>query len=116
MSLTQDEIAGGWLLHDGSARPPECEFLQFTAYHKEFRYSRPTSPHGWDWRTIKAYRPLVIGGQTWPTVTCPAQTFIPPGKQLDHTDPCRNPAHLELVTHKESMKRRDRRLAERSAS
>ena len=44
---------------------------------------------------------------------------IPPRKQLDHTEPCGNrrnccnPAHLELVTHKENMKRRDRRLQDR---
>lgn len=41
---------------------------------------------------------------------------IPPGKQLDHTCPghrrnCVNPAHLELVAHKENQRRRDARLS-----
>lgn len=37
---------------------------------------------------------------------------IPPRKQLDHlcnTRRCCNPDHLELVTHRENMKRRDAR-------
>lgn len=37
--------------------------------------------------------------------------YIPGSKQLDHTCRnrlCVNPAHLELVTHKENQKRRDK--------
>lgn len=37
--------------------------------------------------------------------------IIPPRKQIDHTCRnrlCVNPAHLELVTHRENMRRRDR--------
>lgn len=39
---------------------------------------------------------------------------IPPRKQLDHTcnqRMCVNPAHLEMVTHKENQRRRDMRRA-----
>lgn len=78
MSLTADEIAGGWVYHDGSKTPAPHEFIQFTAYHPEFRYSQPTWANQWDWATIKAYRPLRPGDTTWPTRTCPAQIFSSP--------------------------------------
>jgi hypothetical protein len=45
--------------------------------------------------------------------------IIPPKKQLDHTCPghrrlCCNPAHLELATHKENQRRRDKRIKARA--
>jgi hypothetical protein len=47
---------------------------------------------------------------------------VPPGKQLDHNcqpEPnrlCCNPAHLELVTHLQNQKRRDKRLKAKRAA
>ena len=45
--------------------------------------------------------------------------MIPPRKQIDHkcrNRLCVNPDHLELVTHRENMRRRDAALAARKAA
>lgn len=102
ISLRTEIIDNGFVVGD---KPSPC-----------FIWKGPTSGDG----RGGGYGRMALDGQTV-AVHIVSYThffgFIPGKKQVDHLcnhRRCWNPAHLDLVTHKQNQKRRDQRLKEKS--